>query len=218
MEHLSSIQTFTVYVLPILFAITVHEVAHGWMAYKFGDKTAYILGRMTLNPFKHIDLIGTILVPSILMLFGGFIFGWAKPVPINYNNLRNPRRDIALVSFAGPFSNFIMAILWALIAKAGTLLQTHYNYDWLEVFILMGQVGIQVNLVFMILNLIPIPPLDGGKILSMLLPKKVFFIFNRIEPYGFFILLILLGTGILNYLIFPAVGFLSNYIAILLGL
>lgn len=216
MEHLSVIQTLTVYVLPVLFAITIHEVAHGWVAHRLGDKTAYILGRITLNPFKHIDLIGTILIPAILMLFGGVIFGWAKPVPINFGNLHNPRRDIALVSLAGPFSNFIMAILWALVAKIGTLLQPHYN--WTDIFIFMGQAGIQVNLIFMILNLIPIPPLDGGKILSMLLPFKIFLKFNRLEPYGFFILLILLGTGVLNYIIIPSIVFFSNLIFKLFGL
>jgi Zn-dependent protease len=218
MEHLSVIQTFTVYVLPILFAITVHEVAHGWMAKKLGDKTAYILGRITLNPFKHIDLIGTVLVPLIMMLFGGVIFGWAKPVPINFANLRNPRRDVALVSLAGPLSNLIMAFFWALIAKIGILAQTRYNLNLAEIFVFMGQAGIQVNLVFMILNLIPIPPLDGGRILSMLLPLKMFLKFNRLEPYGFFILLILLGLGVLNYIIVPCMLFFSKIIFGLFGL
>jgi Zn-dependent protease len=218
MEQLSAIQTFTVYILPILFAITVHEVAHGWVASKLGDKTAYFLGRITLNPFKHIDLIGTILVPTILMLFGGIIFGWAKPVPVNFSNLKHLRRDVILVSFAGPFSNLIMALIWALIAKIGLLLQMHFTWFWPNALIFMGHAGIQINLVFMLLNLIPIPPLDGGRIFLSILPTKVAIKFSHIEPYGFIILLILLGAKVLNYLIYPSMIFLSNYIVYLFRL
>ena len=215
MEQLSTVQVFIVYILPILFAITVHEVAHGWAASKLGDKTAYLLGRITLNPLKHIDLIGTILVPAILMLFGGVVFGWAKPVPVNFSNLKHRRRDVILVSFAGPFSNFIMALMWALVAKIGILLQIHYSWFWPNALVFMGHAGIQINLVFMILNLIPIPPLDGGRIFLAILPAKIAAKFSRIEPYGFIVLLVLLGTRLLNYIIYPSVIFLSRYIAYL---
>jgi Zn-dependent protease len=216
MEQLSTVQTFTIYILPILFAITIHEVAHGWMASKLGDKTAYILGRITLNPFKHIDLIGTILVPTMLMLFGGVVFGWAKPVPVNFSNLKHPHRDVALVSLAGPFSNFIMTILWAGIAKVGLLLlQLNYPWLWPNALIFMGHVGVQINLIFMILNLIPIPPLDGSRIFLALLPIKIAKKMGRIEPYGFIFLLILLGTRVLDYIIYPPVIFLSSFITFL---
>ena len=218
MEQLSSVQVFIVYILPILFAITVHEVAHGWAASKLGDKTAYLLGRITLNPLKHIDLIGTIIVPAILMLFGGVVFGWARPVPVNFSNLRHRQSGTILVSFAGPCSNFIMALMWAVVAKIGMLLQARYPWFWPNALIFMGHAGIQINLVFMVLNLIPIPPLDGGKIFLALLPPKIATKIGFIEPYGFVVLLILLGTRILSYVIYPAVIFLSKYIAYLFQL
>ena len=218
MDQLSGIQLFTVYILPILFAITVHEVAHGWVASKLGDKTAYLLGRISLNPLKHIDLIGTILVPLMLMWFGGVVFGWAKPVPVNFANLKHLRRDVVLVSFAGPFSNFIMALMWAVVAKIGMLLHMHYSLLWPNALVFMGQAGIQINLVFMFLNLIPIPPLDGGRIFLAMLPTKIAIKFGRVEPYGFIILLLLLGTRVLNYMIYPPVIFLSKYIIYLFHL
>lgn len=218
MEQLSTIQILSVYILPILFAITVHEVAHAWVANKLGDKTAYLLGRITLNPFKHIDLIGTVLVPILFMLFGGIMFGWARPVPINFANLKHPRRDIVLVSWAGPLSNFVMALLWGLVAKLGMILQVHYPWFWLNALFYMGQAGIQINLVFMVLNLIPIPPLDGGKIFLALLPSRLAIKFSRIEPYGFIIVLVLFVAGILNYIIYPLVVFLSKFIVYLFHL
>jgi len=218
MEQLSTIQILSVYILPILFAITIHEVAHGWVANKLGDKTAYFLGRITLNPFKHIDLIGTVLVPILFMLFGGMMFGWARAVPVNFANLKHLRRDVVLVSLAGPFSNFIMALLWGLVAKAGLLLQGYYPWFWLNALVFMGQAGIQINLVFMVLNLIPIPPLDGGKVFLAILPRKLAMKFARVEPYGFIILIVLLSTRILNYVIYPLVIFLSKFIVSLLHL
>jgi len=217
MDHLSTLQKFAVWVLPVLFAITVHEVAHGWMASKLGDKTALIMGRLTLNPLKHIDLIGTILVPAILLMLGGIVFGWAKPVPVTYENLNKPKRDMAIVAAAGPFSNLIMAIIWAGIAKLGVVLY-QAGFAWALAIVLMGQAGILINLLLMAINLIPIPPLDGSRIVSGFLPNKASLVYNRLEPYGFFILLFLLITGILGLIISPIISLLFRLIAIIFGL
>jgi len=217
MIHLSLIQKIIIYALPLLFAITVHEVAHGWVASKLGDKTAQILGRLTLNPIKHIDMIGTIIVPLILLWLGGFIFGWAKPVPVNPRNFKNPRHGMALVSIAGPLSNLFMAIIWAIIMKLGLVLYGRGIHAALPV-ILMGQAGIFINLILMILNLIPIPPLDGGHFVSSLLPGRIAYYYDRIEPYGFLILLILIATHVLSLIFTPALFFLYRIIASIFGL
>lgn len=214
-QNFSNIQLFAGWVLPILFAVTIHEVAHGWVANKLGDKTALIMGRLTLNPLKHIDLLGTIIVPAILLLFGGFIFGWAKPVPISYVNLHHPRRDIALVAVAGPSANLVMAILWGLIAKLGTWMMLGFHLDWAMALVYMGQAGISINIVLMVLNLFPLLPLDGGRILTSLLPRGASIKYSRLEPFGFFILLILLATGVLSYLIGPVVMFLVRLVFII---
>lgn len=216
MNQLTAIQQFAVWVLPVLFAITVHEVAHGFVADLLGDKTARIMGRLTLNPIKHIDLVGTILVPAILFIFGGFIFGWAKPVPISARNFKKPRRDMMFVAAAGPLSNLIMMVLWALIAKLGIFL-TQYGFNWALAIAYMGGAGIMINSALAILNLIPIPPLDGGHILMGLLPAKWAAKVSRIEPYGFFILLFLLATGLLKYLIAPMTFLLQAFIPTWLG-
>ncbi len=217
MDYLSTLQKIAIWGLPVLFAITVHEVAHGWMASKLGDKTAFIMGRLTLNPLKHIDPIGTILVPGILLLLGGIVFGWAKPVPVTYANLNKPKRDMAIVAAAGPISNLIMAIIWALIAKLGVVLY-HLGLSWALAIVLMGQAGIIINLLLMTINLIPIPPLDGSRIVSGFLPNKASLVYNRLEPYGFFILLFLLITGILGLIISPIISLLFRLIAIIFGL
>lgn len=212
MQQLSILQLFAIWVLPVLFAITVHEVAHGWVASKLGDKTALALGRLTLNPFKHIDLIGTVLVPGLLLVMGtGFIFGWAKPVPVNWSNLKNPKRDMALVALAGPVSNFLMALLWAILLKTGLTVASGGNR--IGVFLsLMGQAGILINLVLMVLNLIPIPPLDGSRVVASFLKGQLAVAYDRLEPYGFFIILILLAMGVLRYIIGPPVIFLRDFI------
>ena len=217
MNHLSMLQTFAIWVLPVLFAITVHEVAHGWMASKLGDKTAMIMGRLTLNPIKHIDLIGTILVPMVLLFLGGFIFGWAKPVPVTYANLNNPKRDMALVAAAGPMSNLLMAIIWALIGKLGASL-FGMGFSWALAILYMGQAGILINLVLMVLNLIPIPPLDGSRIVTAFLSNKASCNYNRLEPYGFIILLILLMTGILSYIMGPIIMMFFRLFSSILGM
>jgi Zn-dependent protease len=216
------VQTIAIWAIPVLFAITVHEVAHGWMASKLGDKTAFIMGRLTLNPLKHIDPMGTIIVPVLLLIFsttfGGspIIFGWAKPVPVSYANLNNPKRDMALVAVAGPASNLLMAIFWAIIVKLAYIFAAFTSIS--QIFILMGQAGILINLVLMILNLVPIPPLDGSRILAGLLPRNMVRKYYRLEPYGFIILLVLLVSGILGRIIFPLVVGMFHLIIKVFGL
>ncbi|MFA6037007.1 MAG: site-2 protease family protein [Legionellales bacterium] len=209
MIELSLLQKIVISIIPVLFAITVHEVAHGWVANKLGDPTARLLGRLTLNPIKHIDPIGTILVPGILLLVGGFIFGWAKPVPITWQNLKNKRRDVALVAAAGPFVNLLMAIFWAILAKIAYGLNPQpINYAF--ALLTMSQVGVVVNIILMVLNLIPIPPLDGSRVVSSFLPGKLSYQYDRIEPYGFIILIALLATGLLSTIMNPIVSALVN--------
>lgn len=201
MDKLSFTQQICVVLLPLLFAITLHEVAHGWAAKKLGDNTAKMLGRLTLNPLKHIDPVGTVLVPGLLLFSGyltggsGFIFGWAKPVPVDWAKLGNPKRDMALVAVAGPMANLLMAIMWAIVAKIGIILQSPFAS---EPMLFMGGIGISINLVLMILNLLPLLPLDGGRIVASLLPGPLAWKFSKLEPYGFFILIALLATGMLG--------------------
>ncbi|GAB4509757.1 MAG: site-2 protease family protein [Sulfuricaulis sp.] len=216
MPNLSLPQFFAVAALPLLFAITAHEVAHGWVAKLYGDPTAQRLGRLTLNPLKHIDPIGTVLVPALLLILGGFVFGWAKPVPVTWENLRHPKRDMAIVAAAGPGANLLMALFWALIAKLGSMLGTS---SWAGLPMqYMGLFGIEINAVFMILNLIPLPPLDGGRVAVGLLPGPWAWQLARIEPFGFFILLALLATGTLSKLIGPPIHGFENLITSIVGL
>jgi len=204
--ELSLIQKIAVSILPILFAITVHEVAHGYVANKFGDPTAKMLGRLTLNPIKHIDPIGTIVVPGILLILGGFIFGWAKPVPVTWQNLKHPRRDMALVALAGPFSNLLMAVFWAGLLHIIININPQLTSFGVGIA-LMCQIGVTINLILMVLNILPCPPLDGSRVLASFLPPRIAYQYNRIEPYGFFILLLLLVTGILGKILEPMVDF-----------
>lgn len=211
MNELSLIQKVVVWSLPVLFAITVHEVAHGWVAKRLGDPTAMMLGRLTLNPLKHIDPIGTVVVPIMLLMLGGFIFGWAKPVPVTWRNLRNPKRDMALVALAGPIANLLMALIWALVVKIGMLIIATMPFVG-QPMIYMGSAGIFINIALMVLNLLPLPPLDGGRVASGLLPGPLSYKFDKLEPYGFFILLGLLATGILSSIMNPPMGALLNLI------
>lgn len=205
MDQLSLIQKLAVWVMPALLAITVHEVAHGWIALRLGDRTALMLGRLTLNPIKHIDPIGTVLLPALLLLIGGFIFGWAKPVPITWENLKHPKRDMALVALAGPMANLIMALLWLLAVKAG--LSVMGSNPWLgQPLIYMGVAGIFINAILMILNLLPLPPLDGGRIVAGLLPGPLAWRYSRIEPYGMLIILALFITQLLGKIIWPVLS------------
>ncbi len=183
-------------IIPLIFAITVHEAAHGWVANKCGDDTAKKLGRITLNPIKHIDLFGTIVIPLIMLLTTNFIFGYAKPVPVNWNNLNKPRRDMALVAAAGPVVNLIMALIWAGIARIGIDMN-------IPVLIMMSIFGIQINMILCLLNLIPIPPLDGSRVVTAFLPPKAAYYYNIIEPYGFIIIVLLLISGALSMILLP---------------
>jgi len=216
MHNLSLPQLFAVWVLPVLFAITVHEVAHGWVAKRLGDPTAERLGRLTLNPIKHIDPVGTVLVPALLLVLGGFMFGWAKPVPVTWENLRNPKRDMAIVAAAGPAANFLMAIGWALLAVGGTLFPAEWSGAAVPLFY-MGQAGISINIVLMVLNLLPLPPLDGGRVAVGLLPGPLAWQLSRVEPYGFFILLGLLATGLLGRILAPLVHGMERLVLTLVG-
>ncbi|HEB80464.1 MAG TPA: site-2 protease family protein [Chromatiales bacterium] len=218
MPGITLVQTIAVLALPLLFAVTVHEVAHGWVARRLGDPTAMMLGRLTLNPIKHIDPLGTLLIPALLLIMHApFLFGWAKPVPVTWQNLRNPKRDMALVAAAGPGANLAMALLWALVAKLGLVLAPTMGGFALPM-VLMGKVGITFNLVLMVLNLLPLPPLDGGRVLVGLLPGPLSWKVSRIEPYGFPILLVLLVTGGLTYLIVPPIGWFEHLISLTMGL
>ena len=201
--ELSQLQRLSIFILPVLFAITVHEVAHGWVAKRLGDPTAQRLGRLTLNPIPHIDPIGTILVPAMLFFAGGLLFGWAKPVPVTWENLRHPKRDMALVAAAGPGANLVMAILWALIARVSLALPESMHWATVPIAY-MGVAGIYINLALMVLNLIPVPPLDGGRVATGLLPGPWAYKLSRLEPYGLFILIALLVTGVLGQIMTSA--------------
>lgn len=199
MNELTLIQQIAVWILPVIFAITAHEYAHGWVAKKKGDNTASMLGRLTLNPIKHIDIIGTIIVPGLLLISGtGFIFGWAKPVPVNPRHFKNIKKDMALVALAGPVSNVIMAIGWALIARIGIMVEIEAISLPL---IYTGVAGITINLVLALINMIPIPPLDGSRIITGILPNKLAWQYNKLERYGFIILLALLWSGGISYVL-----------------
>ena len=211
--ELTVIQKIAVFALPILFAITVHEAAHGYVARYFGDSTAERLGRITLNPLKHIDPIGTLLLPALTVMLGGILFGWAKPVPVNFANLRNPKKDMLWVAAAGPASNLIMAIFWAILLNmvnepAANNGLFNANYFLTE----MSWAGISINLVLMVLNLLPLPPLDGGRIAVSLLPNNLANQLSSVEKYGFFILIALMFTGILGKIISPFIQFFTALI------
>jgi Zn-dependent protease len=216
--ELSLIQKIVIWALPLIFAITGHEVAHGWVAYKLGDPTAKVLGRLTLNPLKHIDLFGTILVPAILLALSNFVFGWAKPVPIDPRNFKHHRRDAALVAIAGPLTNLLMAVLWAAIGKLGMYLISQHN-EWLGLPLLyMGGAGITINIVLSVLNLLPFPPLDGSKVIYSILPGRVAWNLQRYESMGFFLLMILWATGVLSFLLETPVFYLMRWITNIFGL
>ena len=201
MDELTLIQRITVWILPVIFAITVHEVAHGWVAKKFGDNTAADLGRLTLNPIKHIDPVGTIILPVLLLIsFTGYIFGWAKPVPVNARNFKSPRRTMAIVALAGPVSNILMALGWALIMRLGTMLYSGSEFIAMPL-IYSGIAGVSINLILALINLIPLPPLDGGRIVAGVLPEKWAYYYSHLERFGFLILIALLFSGGLDFIL-----------------
>lgn len=206
--ELTLVQKIAVSAIPIIFAITVHEASHGYAAKYFGDLTAERMGRITLNPLKHIDPIGTILLPALTLMLGGVLFGWAKPVPVNFAGLRNPKKDMLWVAAAGPASNFVMAIFWVFVLKYAQIAPDYAAYFLLE----MSKVGIMINLVLMVLNLLPLPPLDGGRIAVSLLPMNLAVKLSRLEQYGFIILIVLLFTGVLGRIILPIINFFGQMI------
>ncbi len=215
------IQGIAIFALPVIFAITLHEAAHGYAAKYFGDPTADNEGRISLNPLKHIELVGTVLVPLVLFILSkltvgaGFLFGWAKPVPVNFGNLRHPKRDMLWVALAGPAANLIMMLIWALIIKLGAMLLVS---DFSKPMILMGQAGVQINLILMVLNLLPLPPLDGGRVMVSLLPNRIAGYYARIEPYGLMILLVLLFSGILGMIVQPIMLLVKQMMVLVFGL
>ena len=204
------VRIIAIYALPVLFAITLHEAAHGYVARHFGDMTAYAQGRISLNPARHIDLVGTIIVPIAILVLSklsggaGLLFGWAKPVPVNYSALRRPRQNMLWVAAAGPAANLVMALAWAALYKANNLLPVNYFTEPLQ---LMGRAGMEVNIVLMVLNLLPILPLDGGRIVASLLPSRLAWGYAKLEPWGFPILLLLLFTSVLGVILGPMVSF-----------
>ncbi|HET7650879.1 MAG TPA: site-2 protease family protein [Gammaproteobacteria bacterium] len=213
MPDLNLIQKIAIWVIPVLLAVTLHEAAHGWVANRLGDPTARMLGRLTLNPLKHIDPIGTILVPAILLLLPGrFLFGWAKPVPISPVNFKSPRRDMAIVGAAGPMANLLMAVLWCLVGRLSLYLPDSAGHIKLPLA-LLGVAGIFVNVLLMVFNLLPLPPLDGGRVASGLMPRQWARVYDRIEPYGFWILLLLIATNVLGFVLWPPVSILLGTLA-----
>ena len=216
----SLIQTLAIYAIPVIFAITLHEAAHGYVARHFGDPTAWQLGRITLNPVKHIDPVGTILVPTMILIASkiagssGILFGWAKPVPVNFGRLRNPKKDMLWVAAAGPGANLVMALGWALLLKLAVGMPDNAcSLPLAE----MARAGINVNAVLMLLNLLPLPPLDGGRIAVSLLPHRAAWQFAKLEPYGFVILLVLLFTGLLDFWLIPLMRIFLMLIKSLFG-
>lgn len=213
--ELTLIQQIAVYALPVIFAITLHEAAHGYAARHFGDTTAYMLGRISVNPLRHIDPVGTVLVPLVTLALGGILFGWAKPVPVNFNHLRHPKRDMLWVAAAGPAANLAMALFWALVMKVGLAMpESSLGLP----MALMGKAGITINAVLMVLNLLPLLPLDGGRIAVSLLPPPLAYSYSRLEPYGMIILVVLLFSGVLGTILWPMINTVMALVASLFGL
>jgi Zn-dependent protease len=219
--ELTLIGKIAVFALPVIFAITLHEAAHGYVARYFGDMTAAAAGRITANPLKHIDPVGTILVPLVILLTskllggGAILFGWAKPVPVNFARLRRPKQDMLWVAAAGPGMNFVMGVFWALVIQLGHTLGSGFAG---EPLMLMGAAGVFINVILMALNLIPLPPLDGGRIAVSLLPYRAAAQYARIEPYGLFILLGLMFTGVLGIIMWPLISLFIGLVALVTGL
>jgi Zn-dependent protease len=209
------IQTIALAAIPVLFAITLHEAAHGFVARHFGDMTAYREGRISLNPLRHIDPVGTVLLPLLTLWMGGILFGWAKPVPVNFAALRNPKKDMLWVAIAGPASNLVMALGWALLYKIGLMFP---ESDYATPMTGMAMIGININVVLMVLNLLPLPPLDGGRVAVSLLPHRQAFQLAKIEPYGMFILIFMAVTPVLSFILSPFIGMMYKLLSLLFGI
>ena len=203
------IQLIAIAAIPVLFAITLHEAAHGYVARHFGDMTAYQEGRISLNPIRHIDPVGTILLPLLTLALGGILFGWAKPVPVNFAALRRPKQDMLWVAIAGPASNLVMALFWGLMIKVAWMFPGGY---FTEPLLEMAQIGVKINAILMVLNLLPLPPLDGGRVAVSLLPHRQAYQLSRIEPYGMFILIGLAITPVLGWILTPPVIAVMKFI------
>ena len=217
MAALTLAQKIAVWAVPVLLAITVHEVAHGYVARMRGDRTAEAAGRLTLNPLRHVDPIGTILVPAVMLMFSNFLFGWARPVPVNARNLHNPRRDMALVAAAGPGVNLLMALVWALLVRV--VLTVDLIPVWVaEPVAYMGIAGIFINVILMVLNLLPIPPLDGGRVAVGVLPLALAGPLAKLERWGLVIVVLLLVSGGLGYLLGPVVWPIMQLLAAFAGI
>lgn len=215
MDISALIQTISLAAIPVLFAITLHEAAHGYVARHFGDMTAYQLGRISLNPLRHIDPVGTIALPLLTLFLGGILFGWAKPVPVNFGALRHPKRDMMWVALAGPASNLLMAFGWALVYKLAWSSPDNY---FAEPMLGMAEWGIKINAVLLVLNMLPLPPLDGGRVAVSLLPHRQAFQLAKLEPYGMFILIFLAITPVLGWVLSPLVRLVYQLLSVLFGI
>jgi Zn-dependent protease len=214
LDYHDVLRKISIYTIPVLFAVTLHEVAHGWMARYFGDRTAELLGRLSLNPLRHIDPVGTLLVPGLLLAVGAPLFGWAKPVPVVTSVLAKPRLALIMVALAGPLANIVMAFLWlAVLIAVLSVWSGHMLDNWLE---RMAQAGILVNVLLAVFNLLPIPPLDGGRVVAGALPTRLGALFERLSPFGMFIVLVLAVTGQFNWLLNPAYRATDHVISALL--
>lgn len=215
MNELSTIQQIIVWSLPVIFAVTVHETAHGWVAKQYGDNTAFMQGRLTINPIKHIDLVGTIIVPGLLLLLNsGFMFAWAKPVPVDTRYFKNPAKAMAVVALAGPASNILMAIGWTGLLRLAVV---GGNVDWAQMLGYMAIAGVSINLVLALVNLIPIPPLDGSRVLRCALPHRLAWQYDKLERYGLLLMLLLLWSGALGYLLGTPLMLLQQLLFSLVG-